>query len=36
LLNDVTDVFMKAAVKEAKKGLSEYGILIGSVLVEDG
>ena len=30
------DAFMKAAVEEAKKGLSEGGIPIGSVLVQDG
>ena len=30
------DEFMKAAVEEAKKGLSEGGIPIGSVLVVDG
>jgi cytosine/creatinine deaminase len=32
----VLDVFMKAALDEAKKGLSEGGIPIGSVLVVDG
>jgi cytosine deaminase len=30
------DVFMKAALEEAKKGLAEGGIPIGSVLVKDG
>jgi len=30
------DVFMKAALEEARKGLSEGGIPIGSVLVVDG
>lgn len=30
------DQFMKAAIEEAKKGLSEGGIPIGSVLVKDG
>ena len=30
------DEFMKAAVDEAKKGLAEGGIPIGSVLVKDG
>jgi cytosine deaminase len=30
------DEFMKAAIDEAKKGLSEGGIPIGSVLVTDG
>ncbi len=30
------DLFMKAAIGEAKKGLSEGGIPIGSVLVKDG
>ena len=30
------DQFMKAAIEEAKKGLSEGGIPIGSVLVIDG
>jgi cytosine/creatinine deaminase len=30
------DVFMKAAVEEAKRGLGEGGIPIGSVLVKDG
>lgn len=28
--------FMKEAVKEARKGLREGGILIGSVLITDG
>lgn len=31
-----TDPFMKAAIEEAKKGLDEGGIPIGSVLVKDG
>ena len=35
-LNDVMDAFMKAAIEEAKKGLDEGGIPIGSVLVKDG
>ena len=30
------DIFMKAAIDEAKQGLSEGGIPIGSVLVKDG
>ena len=30
------DVFMKAAIDEAKQGLSEGGIPIGSVIVKDG
>lgn len=30
------DQFMQAAIEEAKKGLSEKGIPIGSVLVKDG
>ena len=30
------DKFMKAAIDEARKGLSEGGIPIGSVLVKDG
>lgn len=30
------DEFMKAAIEEARKGLSEGGIPIGSVLVRDG
>ncbi|OGW81478.1 MAG: tRNA-specific adenosine deaminase [Omnitrophica bacterium RIFCSPLOWO2_12_FULL_44_17] len=30
------DRFLKAAIEEAKKGLSEGGIPIGSVLVKDG
>lgn len=30
------DIFMKAAIEEARKGLSEGGIPIGSVLVKDG
>lgn len=32
----MTDNFMKAAIEEAKKGLAEGGIPIGSVLVIDG
>ena len=32
----MTDEFMQAAINEAKKGLSEGGIPIGSVLVKDG
>lgn len=32
----MTDPFMKAAIAEARKGLSEGGIPIGSVLVIDG
>ena len=31
-----SDKFMKAAIEQAKKGLSEGGIPIGSVLVRDG
>ena len=34
--SDVVDEFMKAAVEEARKGLGEGGIPIGSVLVRDG
>ncbi len=30
------DIFMEAAIKEAKKGMAEGGIPIGSVLVIDG
>ena len=30
------NVFMKAAIEEAKKGLDEGGIPIGSVLIKDG
>ena len=30
------DIFMKAAIDEAKQGLSEGGIPIGSVIVKDG
>lgn len=30
------DIFMKAAIDEAKSGLCEGGIPIGSVLVKDG
>ncbi|NLX05388.1 MAG: nucleoside deaminase [Phycisphaerae bacterium] len=30
------DIFMKAAIEEARQGLSEGGIPIGSVLVRDG
>jgi len=33
---DKMDFFMKAAIEEAKIGLSEGGIPIGSVLVKDG
>ena len=33
---DVMDAFMKTAIQEAKKGLDEGGIPIGSVLVKDG
>jgi creatinine deaminase len=33
---DVMDEFMKAAIKEAKKGLGEGGIPIGAVLVKGG
>ena len=33
---DVMDAFMKVAIEEAKKGLDEGGIPIGSVLVKDG
>ncbi|MBN1299597.1 MAG: nucleoside deaminase [Melioribacteraceae bacterium] len=32
----MTDEFMKAAIEEAKTGLAEGGIPIGSVLVKDG
>ena len=32
----MTDEFLKAAITEAKTGLSEKGIPIGSVLVKDG
>ncbi|TAK67451.1 MAG: nucleoside deaminase [Bacteroidetes bacterium] len=32
----MNDIFMQAAIAEAKKGLSEGGIPIGSVLVRDG
>ena len=32
----MTDMFMLAAIEEAKLGLSEGGIPIGSVLVHDG
>ena len=35
-MGDVMDAFMKAAIQEAKKGLDEGGIPIGSVLVKDG
>jgi cytosine deaminase len=34
--NPHMDVFLQAAIKEAKKGLAEGGIPIGSVLVLDG
>ena len=30
------DIFMKAAIDEAKQGLREGGIPIGSVIVKDG
>jgi len=36
LMNQATDKFMQAAIDEAKKGLAEGGIPIGSVLVKDG
>ena len=32
----MTDKFMRAAIDEARKGLSEGGIPIGSILVKDG
>ena len=32
----MTDQFMQAAIEEARKGLAEGGIPIGSVLVIDG
>lgn len=32
----MSDAFMTAAIEEARKGLSEVGIPIGSVLVHDG
>ena len=32
----MTDAFMRAAIEEAKQGLAEGGIPIGSVLVRDG
>ena len=35
-LNPVVDAFLQAAIQEAKKGLAEGGIPIGSVLVLDG
>ena len=30
------DIFMKAAIDEAKQGLREGGIPIGSVIIKDG
>jgi cytosine deaminase len=35
-MNTKTDKFMQAAIEEARKGLAEGGIPIGSVLVKDG
>ena len=35
-MGDFMNVFMKAAIEEAKKGLDEGGIPIGSVLIKDG
>ena len=35
-VSEETDKYMQAAINEAKKGLSEGGIPIGSVLVENG
>lgn len=35
-MNQTTDLYMQAAIEEAKKGLAEGGIPIGSVLVKDG
>lgn len=35
-MTTVSDKFMKAAIEEARKGLAEGGIPIGSVLVKDG
>jgi cytosine/creatinine deaminase len=32
----MTDIFLTEAIKEAKKGLQEGGIPIGSVLIKDG
>jgi cytosine deaminase len=32
----MTDIFMEAAIEEARKGLKEGGIPIGSVIVHDG
>lgn len=34
--NEAMDTFMKAAIEEAKQGLREGGIPVGSVLVKDG
>ncbi|MFM7148514.1 MAG: nucleoside deaminase [Gemmataceae bacterium] len=36
MTHDAKDVFLQAAIEEARKGLSEGGIPIGSVLVIDG
>ena len=36
ILNTIMDKYMKAAIDEARKGLKEGGIPIGSVLVKDG
>ena len=36
ILNTIMDKYMKAAIDEARKGLNEGGIPIGSVLVKDG
>ncbi len=36
MLDEVTDPFLRAAIDQAKKSLSEGGIPIGSVLVHDG
>ena len=36
MTHDAKDVFLRAAIEEARKGLSEGGIPIGSVLVIDG
>ena len=35
-MNQTIDKFMQAAIDEAKKGLAEGGIPIGSVIVKDG
>ncbi len=32
----MNDIFLRAAIEEARKGLAEGGIPIGSVLVIDG